>query len=156
MLSRNWNKTIAFLILNTYFCIYVESCIECSSYEENFEVNVHKWELECLKESKARAWDVLRVKTGNLPLIPTYDGTIQNWSLCILVKAGIMSKQGVFRIDEAMKLVAAHDRERVMKKVDDCLQKIYKTLIPPPFAPEIGWRYIRCYNYKQPSKFKIL
>ncbi|KAI5644788.1 PBP/GOBP family domain-containing protein [Phthorimaea operculella] len=143
---------IVLLLTHSNFYILAESCDRCLS----LEAKVNKWQVECLDESNAKAVDVLKVRSGVWPVIPTTDGSIQKWSLCILVKAGIMSPHGVFKIDEALNLVPPSDREKALKLIENCLSKIYETQLPSPGGPEIAWRYLRCYNNMQPRKFKIL
>ncbi|XP_049886080.1 uncharacterized protein LOC126380594 [Pectinophora gossypiella] len=108
---------------------------------------IKKYKLQCIDETKADPELVIMLKAGNWKV---NDIPLKKWALCVLVRAGIMSPEGVFRIDEALDTVPDKDQDYVMSRIDSCLPQ--KEFVPY----EIAWHYLKCYNKKKPKHFILV
>ncbi|XP_013147514.1 PREDICTED: general odorant-binding protein 83a-like [Papilio polytes] len=99
--------------------------------------------LECVEESKVSPQLVLQVTSGNWDVREDY--RLKVWALCLLLKAKMMSKEGVFHLDVALTGVPENERRTVDKAIDDCL---YTTIHKPE---ETAWHFLKCYHKNHPK-----
>ncbi|XP_026735722.1 uncharacterized protein LOC113499440 [Trichoplusia ni] len=128
-----WNV----FLISVCFCAYI---IECTPKKEDPVQIVKKYHLECIDETKADPGIVARIKKGDWKIPKAKLQQIKEWCLCVMMKAGLMTKQGVYKIDVALSQVPSEDKGSVENLIDTCLSK---KAIP---APDIAMMFIKCYQ----------
>ncbi|CAH2054849.1 unnamed protein product, partial [Iphiclides podalirius] len=98
--------------------------------------------LECVEESKVSPQLVLQVTSGNWNVREDY--RLKLWAKCLLTRANMMSKSGVFHIDVALSAVPEHDKAAVERTIDECL---FSTAHKPE---ETAWHFLKCYHQNRP------
>nr|ARO70177.1 Odorant Binding Protein 18 [Dendrolimus punctatus] len=103
---------------------------------EEFLRQLKRHQMDCIELTKVDPDMILKLKTGYWSL---NSSTLKSWALCVLNKMGIMSTEGVFKLDAALSTIPNKDKEYAEKIIDECLTP---KALPPP---EIAWSYIKCH-----------
>ncbi|CAB3233798.1 unnamed protein product [Arctia plantaginis] len=117
------------------------SCVVLIQAQHQLEDEIYKLkrhQLECIEETRVDPDMVMRVKKGKFQNKP--DVLLKMWTLCTLMKSGLMTPQGVYKFDNALSRVPKQDAELVGKQIDKCLSK---KAIPPV---DIAYNFVKCYN----------
>nr|QOV03034.1 odorant binding protein 18 [Apocheima cinerarius] len=106
--------------------------------EQKEKLKKHK--TECLAETKPDEQLVNKLKTGDFK---TENEPLKKYSLCMLVKSELMTKDGKFKKDVALaKVPNAADKPAVEKIIDTCLANKGNT------PQQTAWNYAKCYHEK--------
>ncbi|XP_026735723.1 uncharacterized protein LOC113499441 [Trichoplusia ni] len=114
--------------------------IECTPNDEELKHLIKRYNLECMEQTKADPGFVENIKNGDWKIPKEKMQGVKEWSLCMMTKAGLMTKEGVYQIDVALAQVPTEDKRNVEKLIDTCLSK---KAIPPP---DIALMFIKCYQ----------
>ncbi|XP_072933061.1 uncharacterized protein [Epargyreus clarus] len=103
----------------------------------------------CTEESKVNPDVVMKFRTGKWKRIGKEPLSLKKWALCILVKADMMSQEGVLKQDVVLASIPEKDRDKAERVIDKCLYKKRHSAI------DIAWHYIRCFRNRLP-KYSII
>nr|QCF41964.1 odorant binding protein [Athetis dissimilis] len=117
----------------------VKTCRASTKFREN-QAKVIRYQMECVEQTRVDPDSIVKIKKNRWSLPQNQDSLVKEWALCVLMKSGIMTKEGVYKADIALKRVPAMERHIVEKQIDKCL-----TPKPVP-APEIAYRFIKCFQ----------
>ncbi|XP_026735720.1 uncharacterized protein LOC113499439 [Trichoplusia ni] len=116
--------------------------IECASNEFRLspEQLVVRYQLECIEETRVDPDVILRVRKGSWIIPQDKVELVKEWTLCVMMKAGLMTKEGVYLIDVALQQVPHEERREVEDLIDKCLSQ---KAIP---ARDIAFNFAKCYQ----------
>nr|AOG12864.1 odorant binding protein [Eogystia hippophaecolus]QLI62012.1 odorant-binding protein 9 [Streltzoviella insularis] len=98
---------------------------------------------ECLSETKVDQQLVDKLKSGDFK---TENEPLKKYSLCMLMKSELMTKDGKFKKDVALaKVPNEADKPTVEKLIDTCLANKGNN------PHQTAWNYVKCYHEKDPK-----
>ncbi|KAG6443531.1 uncharacterized protein LOC115455990 [Manduca sexta] len=134
-------ETFQFAVFCVAFYTFVVSSPIKEFYPKRDVATLKKYQMECVEDTKVDPDLVIRFKAGDWR---SEQPSLKNWVLCILNKMGLMTMDGVYRLDEAMARVGTKDKDMAEKLIDQCLST---TALP---APDIAWKYVHCLHVNDP------
>ncbi|KAF9408417.1 hypothetical protein HW555_011897, partial [Spodoptera exigua] len=99
-----------------------------------------RYQMECIEETRVDPDIITKIKarSWNIPYSSLH--LVKNWALCVMMKRGLMTKEGVYKLDIALKMVPRDERDAAEKIIDSCLSQ---KAIP---AEDIALNFIQCYQ----------
>uniref|UniRef100_A0A2A4JW49 Odorant binding protein n=1 Tax=Heliothis virescens TaxID=7102 RepID=A0A2A4JW49_HELVI len=99
-----------------------------------------RYQMECIEETRVDADAISEVRKGHWSVSKEQLQLVKDWALCAMIKSGLMTKQGVYKIDVALQKVPRTERYNAEKLIDKCLST---KAIP---APDIAFEFVKCYQ----------
>ncbi|XP_026317266.1 uncharacterized protein LOC113228216 [Hyposmocoma kahamanoa] len=113
----------------------------------NIDQRLRSIKVDCVDVSNVDPEMVLKLRIGIWPSQPHV--SLAKYILCVLNKLNVMSKEGVFKVNEAYELIPYNEKDDAMIKIDQCL---YPTKSLPH---EKAYFYMKCINEDKPQEFNI-
>ncbi|XP_047034698.1 uncharacterized protein LOC124640810 [Helicoverpa zea] len=99
-----------------------------------------RFQMECIEETRVDQDIVSAVRRGYWTVPKAQLPLLKEWALCAMIKTGLMTKQGVYKIDVALQKVPRPQRYDAEKLIDKCLST---KAIP---APDIAYEFVKCFQ----------
>ncbi|KPJ17734.1 B2 protein [Papilio machaon] len=126
-----------------YFVVFAICLVAVQALTDEQKEKLKKHRSECLAESKAVEEQVDKLKTGDFT---NENEDLKKYTLCLMVKSELMTKDGKFKKDVALaKVPNAADKPTVEKLIDACLANKGST------PQQNAWNYVKCYHEKDPK-----
>ncbi|KPJ03487.1 B2 protein [Papilio xuthus] len=138
-----------------YFVVFAICLVAVQALTDEQKEKLKKHRSECLAESKAVEEQVDKLKTGDFT---NENDDLKKYTLCLMVKSELMTKDGKFKKDVALakvpnagkrvlilKMFVTADKPTVEKLIDACLANKGST------PQQNAWNYVKCYHEKDPK-----
>ncbi|XP_004923303.2 uncharacterized protein LOC101744692 [Bombyx mori] len=126
-----------------YYDIVTRDPDDLMREKENEVRALRAFQADCAEDVQVKPDLVVNLKSGDWQ---TEDVSLKKWALCVLMKLGLMTAQGVFKMNEAMsKIPDMNDKIIAEKLIDDCLSLQATT------PHDAAWNYIKCHHQKDPE-----
>ncbi|KAF9813770.1 hypothetical protein SFRURICE_007925 [Spodoptera frugiperda] len=86
------------------------------------------------------AWNYVKCYHEKDPKHAIFLPLAMKWALCVMMKRGLMTKEGVYKLDVALRMVPREERDAAEKLIDSCLSP---KAIP---AEDIAFEFIHCFQ----------
>ncbi|XP_068619495.1 B2 protein-like [Battus philenor] len=125
------------------FIVLAVCLVAVQALTDEQKEKLKKHRSECLAETKANEEQVNKLKTGDFT---NENEELKKYTLCLMNKSELMSKDGKFKKDVALaKVPNAADKPTVEKLIDACLANKGNT------PQQNAWNYVKCYHEKDPK-----
>ncbi|KAJ8711606.1 hypothetical protein PYW08_008560 [Mythimna loreyi] len=101
---------------------------------------IKRYQMECIEETRVDLDTIVKIRSKNWLMHYNQFLLLKDWALCVLMKSGVMTKEGVYKIDVAMQRVPLEARYVLEAQIDACL-----TPRPLP-ARDIAYIFISCFQ----------
>ncbi|XP_022815744.1 uncharacterized protein LOC111349019 [Spodoptera litura] len=116
----------------------VDETVKNSTTDE--VVLAKRYQMECIEETRVDPDLITGIKGGSWSIPWNSRPLVRKWALCVMMKRGLMTKEGVYKLDVALKMVPREDRDAAEKVIDQCLTP---KAIP---AEDIAFEFIQCFK----------
>nr|WKR38918.1 odorant binding protein 37 [Spodoptera frugiperda] len=100
-----------------------------------------RYQMECIEETRVDPDIIAGIKNGRWSIPWVHCQTLaMKWALCVMMKRGLMTKEGVYKLDVALRMVPREERDAAEKLIDSCLSP---KAIP---AENIAFEFIHCFQ----------
>ncbi|KAJ8709037.1 hypothetical protein PYW07_008863 [Mythimna separata] len=101
---------------------------------------IKRYQMECVEETRVDLDTIMKIRNKNWVMHYNQYLLVKDWALCVLMKSGVMTKEGVYKIDVAMERVPEEVRYVLEVQIDACLS-------PKPMpARDIAFLFISCFQ----------
>ncbi|XP_035453068.2 uncharacterized protein LOC118278103 [Spodoptera frugiperda] len=99
-----------------------------------------RYQMECIEETRVDPDIIAGIKNGRWSIPWNARPLAMKWALCVMMKRGLMTKEGVYKLDVALRMVPREERDAAEKLIDSCLSP---KAIP---AENIAFEFIHCFQ----------